>query len=369
MASIDYHNLLFQIRLNLIPRIGCINAKKLVSYIGSVEAIFEEKKKVLLKIPGIGEHTAQSIVSSKNIARAEQEIEFVSKNKIQPLFYLNDDYPARLKYCEDGPLLIYCKGNMNLNHTKVVSIVGTRNATDYGKKVCQELIEGLGRHDCLVVSGLAYGIDICAHMAALNNKVSTVGVVAHGLDRIYPRIHENVADKMLEQGGLITEFMSETNPDRENFPKRNRIIAGLADAVIVIESGPRGGSLITADIANSYDREVLAYPGKSTDKMSTGCNWLIKRSLAASMENIADLELLMQWEKESKKVKPKPRINVKLSEEERVLVDLIKEKGKYHIDELTIDSKIAMNKTSALLINLEFSGVVKSLPGRMYVLN
>ncbi|NQY67470.1 MAG: DNA-protecting protein DprA [Flavobacteriales bacterium] len=369
MASLDYHSLLFQIRLSLIPRIGSLNAKKLVSYLGSTEAVFHETKKSLVKIPGIGDHTANSIISAKGIKRAEQEIEFISKNEIKPLFYLDDDYPYRLKNCDDGPILLFYKGKMDLNKSKMISIVGTRNATSEGKKSCEELIENLTKHNCSVTSGLAYGVDICAHKACVKNKLETIGVVAHGLDRLYPNAHKNTAEKMLENGGIITEFLSTTNPDRENFPKRNRIIAGLTDATIVIESGPRGGSLITADIANSYDREVFAYPGKSTDEMSTGCNWLIKKHQAFLMEDIRDLEFTMQWEAENPLTNNEIEIPYNPSEEEMHLLTIIKKEKKIHIDDLVMRSGFAMSTISSILLNLEFAGQVIHLPGKIYTTN
>jgi DNA processing protein len=250
MSSTD-EILKYRIALTLLPGVGAVNAKTLVSYCGSVEAVFKQKKSLLEKIPNIGPLTSESILKQDVFDRAEKEIAFIHKNKITPLFYLDAEYPSRLKNCDDSPALLYFKGNADLNVQKVIAIVGTRNSTQYGKRVCENLIEGFAAFNITVISGLAYGIDITAHKLALKNNLPTVGVLAHGLDRIYPGIHSDTAEKMLDNGGLITEFMSETKPYRENFPSRNRIVAGMVDAVIVVESALKGGALITAEIANS----------------------------------------------------------------------------------------------------------------------
>ncbi|MCE3228934.1 MAG: protecting protein DprA, partial [Bacteroidetes bacterium] len=255
--KIDFEELQFQIGLTLIDGIGDVHAKSLLAWCGSSRAVFEQKKQHLLKIPGIGEYTAKSIVKSKDVlVRAEEEVEFIRKYKIKPLFFTDEDYPSRLKYCGDSPIL------------------------DYGKEKTRELIEELKSTNALIVSGLAYGVDIWAHKAALDEDLETVGVLAHGLDRIYPQIHDKIAKKMLSQGGLLTDFMSGTNPDAVNFPKRNRIVAGMCDALVVVESKRQGGSLITATIANSYNKDVFAFPGRAGDVLAEGCNGLIKQNRA-----------------------------------------------------------------------------------------
>jgi len=360
----------YKIGLSLIPGVGDVVAKKLIAYCGSVEAVFNEKKSGLLKVPGVGTLLANAILSQKVLHRAEKEIAFIQKNNIQPLFYLDKNYPKRLKYCDDGPVMLYCKGQMDLNAQKIVSIVGTRQASDYGKKICAKIVEELVTHNVLVVSGLAYGIDICAHKAALKNNLQTIGVVAHGLDRVYPSLHTSVAEKMQDNGGLVTEFLSKTNPDRENFPQRNRIIAGLADAVIVVETGMRGGALITAEIANSYSRDVFAVPGRLNDPYSEGCNWFIKINKAALLQSVKDLEYLMGWEKkEGKKQSRQKKMFVELNPDEKVLINLLNDNGSLAIDLLCLKSKMSTSKVSSMLLNLEFSGVVKCLPGNVYQLN
>jgi len=288
----------YQIGIGLIPKIGPAHAKKLIAYTGSAEAVFHEKSSALEKIPGIGSLLAEQITSANVLGRAEDEIKFILDNHIEYLFYLDENFPYRLKECEDGPILFFFKGKLDFNARKVISIVGTRRPTAYGKLMVKELIHGLEElgHNPLIVSGLAFGIDIQAHKYSLECNFPTIGVLAHGLDRIYPAEHKEAARQMIQHGAVLTEFLSFTNPDPQNFVKRNRIIAGLSDATIVIESGPKGGSLITADIANSYNRDVFAFPGRAKDEMSLGCNALIQENKAMMLRNAADFELAMGWQ-------------------------------------------------------------------------
>jgi DNA processing protein len=363
-------NLKYKIALTLIPNIGDILAKRLVAYCGSPQAVFEEKKSSLEKIPGIGESYAGAVINQSVFNRAEEEIRFIEKNNITPLFYLDSNYPKRLTHCEDSPIMLYYKGNADLNATKVISIVGTREATEYGKKLCEKLIADLAVHNVLIVSGLAYGIDICAHKAALDHSLPTVCTLAHGLDRIYPAVHQSTAQKMLENGGWLTDFTSNTTPDRENFPRRNRIVAGISDATIVIESKKSGGSLITADIANSYNRDVFAFPGRIDDVCSEGCNNLIKQNKAALIQSAADLVYILGWEQSKKTKAPQQKqLFIELSQDEELLVNALKGKDSVTIDDLCFASRLPMSKVSALLLTLEFSGIVRSFPGKAYGLN
>jgi DNA processing protein len=363
-------NLKYKIALTLIPNIGDILAKRLVAYCGSVEGVFKEKKFALEKIPGIGTAYAKQVIDHSIFDRAEEEIKFMEKNNITPVFYLDEIYPKRLTHCEDSPVMLYFKGDANLNSEKIISIVGTREATDYGRSQCEKLIKDLAEYNPLIISGLAYGIDVCAHKAAMDNNLKTIGVFAHGLDKVYPALHRNIAEKMVEQGGLLTDFKSKTIPDRENFPRRNRIVAGMADATIVIESKKDGGSLITADIANSYSRDVFAFPGKVGDATSEGCNNIIKQNKAALLQSAADIIYIMGWEQKKKKNAPQQRqLFIDLNPEEEILINLIKEKNSVNIDDLSLLAKMPMSKVSSLLLTLEFSGIVKSLPGKMYRLN
>ena len=363
-------SLKYKIGITLIPSIGDVLAKRLVAYCGSAEGVFKEKKVLLEKIPGIGTINVKPIINHNVFERAEEEIKFIEKNSITPIFYLDDNYPKRLLHCEDGPVMLYFKGNTNLNAEKMISIVGTRDATEYGKKICEKLISDLAPFNVTIVSGLAYGIDICAHKAALENNLPTICTLAHGLDRIYPSTHSTVANKILENGGWLTDFKSNTNPDAENFVKRNRIVAGMSDATIVVESKINGGSLITAELANGYNRDVFAFPGRADDICSLGCNAFIKQNKAALMQSSADLITALGWADTNNKSLPKQhKLFVELNEDEEKLVTIIKEKTSITIDDLCLQCKIPMSKVSAMLLTLEFSGVVKSLPGKMYRMN
>lgn len=365
------NNLIYKIGIGLIPGIGDINAKKLVAWSGSVEAVFLEKKKNLLKIPGIGEVLADNILNQDILSRAEKEIDFLNRFKIKHCFYLDDDYPARLKNCEDSPTNLFYRGEIDFNRPKVISIVGTRNATNYGKECCNKLIEDLRNrnHHVLIVSGLAYGIDICAHRAALKNGLDTVAVLGHGLSTLYPALHRATAAEISNHGALVTDFLSDTPPQRNNFVKRNRIIAGLADTTIVVESGIKGGALITADIAFSYNRDVMAFPGRIDDVYSRGCNWLIRSNKAALIERIEDLEYLLGWETTTKSTENKQtELFVELTEDEKRIVDILKSHGELPIDLISIHTQIPVSKISVHLLNIELAGLVRSLPGKVYKL-
>ena len=359
--------LFYQLCLNFLPHIGDILAKRLVAHCGGVEAVFVEHKRALLKVPGIGLAAANAISKRDVFERAEKEMRFIEREGIIPIFYLDEKYPYRLEQAEDSPILLFFKGNASLNHQKVISVVGTRQADDCGKNLCDQLIHDLAAQDVQIISGMAYGIDICAHRAAIKNKLPTIAVFAHGLDRIYPSMHRSTAIKMLEQGAWLTDFPSDTIPDRENFPKRNRIVAGMADATIVIQSQKSGGSLITADIANSYNRDVFAFPGAIGDGNFAGCNQLIKNNKAALIESAKDVIQFLQWDVKNKKRKIiQTNLFHSLNEEERKIVQVLKDKGKTAVDDLCIYTKISIHTISGVLLNLEFAGIVKSLPGKVY---
>ena len=275
------NDLLYQIALTLVPNIGDVHAKILATHFGDASSIFNAKKKELESIEGIGTVRASAIKSFNNFASCEKEMEFIEQYKITPLFITDKDYPKRLLNCYDSPALLFYKGNTDLNISKIISVVGTRNNNDYGKAACEKLIDDLSNENILIVSGLAFGIDTIAHKTAVKNNLPTIGVLAHGLDRIYPPQNKTLAKQMVENGGLLTEFLSNTIPDKQNFPKRNRIVAGMCDAVIVIESSKKGGSLITAELGNSYNKDVFAIPGRIYDSKSEGCNYLIKNNKAS----------------------------------------------------------------------------------------
>ena len=367
--------LLYVLALRQIPGIGDVLAKNLMAYCGSAQAVFQAKKSELLKIPQIGEYAVNLIWQHRSdleiFKRAEEEIGFIEKHQIQPLLYTQAAYPNKLKYCHDAPIVLFYKGNADLNKEKIVAVIGTRNATDYGRSQTEKFIAGLSAENILIISGLAYGIDICAHRAALDQKMNTVAVLGHGLNTLYPAVHAGTAKKMLHQGGLISEFMSQTKPDKENFPKRNRIVAGMSDAVVVIESKQSGGALITAEIAHSYNRDVFAFPGRAEEEFSAGCNMLIKRNKAALVENAADLLFAMGWEETNNKTAKNKQLilPISLSAEETAIMDLLKEIQTLHIDEICLRLRLTPGKASGLLLQLEFGNLVKSLPGKRYTLN
>jgi DNA processing protein len=362
------NDILFRIALSLIPGVGSILARNLVAYAGSVEGVFSQSFQSLVKIPGIGVVNARRIKKKEIFEQAERELEFIHKYEISVHFYTDRNYPRRLKNCVDAPVILYSKGNMNLDEQRVVSIVGTRNATNYGKIVCEQLIRGFSERDypVLVVSGLAYGIDVHAHKSALRFNIPTVGVVGHGLDRIYPSLHTVTARKMLESGGLVSDFPSETKIEPANFIRRNRIIAGLADATIVIESAEKGGSLITADIASSYNRDVFAFPGRADDAYSRGCNRLIRLNGADLIEGIDDLEFFMGWETGKKEKIVQSTLFADLTADETKVVDLLQSQGELFIDQISGELGMPTSKVSALLLNMEFKNLLVALPGKMY---
>lgn len=361
--------LLYQIALTLMPGVGDTTAKKLIAYTGSAEAVFKQKKKHLLAIPDIGPKTADLITTEDVMARAEEELAFIEKNNINPIFYLDSNYPKRLRECEDGPILLYTQGNTNFNNNRVLSIVGTRKPTPYGTKLTEQIVETLAQTNCLIVSGLAFGIDITSHKAALKHSLQTVGIVAHGLDMLYPAGHAKYLKKMLDNGGIATDFTSGTFPDRMFFPRRNRIIAGLADATLVIEAAEKSGTLITAELAHGYNRDVLALPGNVDSEYSKGCNKLIKENKASLITSGEDIIKLLDWEDSDGTAKTvQPTLFVDLSADEQTLVDILRIAKTMPIDEIGFKANFPPSKCSSLLFTLEFKGVVKALPGKVYQL-
>lgn len=360
-------HILYYLALQSAEGIGDINAKKLIANCGSAEAVFKEKIKNLGKIDGIGLKIINGLKNARQMHAAEAELNFINKNDIQVSTFMDDNYPERLKHCIDGPIVLFQKGKINLKKQRIISVVGTRMITNYGKSFLKEFIADLKKYNPVIISGLAYGIDVFAHQQAMENNLQTIGVLAHGLDVVYPKIHQNEAKKMQENGGLITEFWSNTNPDRENFVKRNRIVAGLSEATIVVESAFRGGSLITADIANSYNRDVFAVPGRVTDQFSKGCNQLIKSNKAALITSIKDLEYILNWETKDKKPKAiQKQLFIELQTDEQKIYDYLLKEGKQSLDLIALYCEFPIQKTVTVLFNLEMKGVVKPLPGKLY---
>lgn len=364
--ALNRDEVFYQLALSQVERVGLMSAKKMVKHFGSARKVFDTSLRDLLQVPGLRDGQAAQIKSFKGFDAIEKEFDFAEKQGIRVLSFQDDAYPSRLKHCVDAPIVLFFKGDADLSANHMISIVGTRRVTEYGKKVCRELVESLIPHNVTVVSGLAYGIDIEAHKACIDISLPTIGVMAHGHDRIYPNSHTRHATAMLDNGGLISEFCTGTVPDRENFPKRNRIVAGMTDATIVIESGIVGGSIITANLANGYSRDVFAIPGRVGDSQSAGCNLLIKSHRAALLESVKDLEYIMGWQKASQAQAIQKKIFVELSPGEDQIFTFLGKNGQTQIDELCLAIEMPMSATMVHLLNLELNGMVRSLPGKVY---
>ena len=360
--------LYYQIALTFIPNVGDITSKSLLAYCGSAEKVFSTPKSKLLKVPDVGEKTSSSILSKSFFDRVDEECKFIEKYKIKTYFFTDKEYPTRLKECVDSPILLYYKGTADLNTAKIVSIVGTRNATEYGKYFIKKLCEDLSSQNILVVSGLAYGIDTYAHKYAVENQMTTVGVLAHGLQTIYPAQNKSLAKQMLENGGLLTEFSSQHTMLPSNFPMRNRIVAGMCDALVVVESASKGGALITANIANSYNKDVLALPGNYDQKSSAGCNFLLKTHKASVIENANDLLQLMGWNEVSIQPKKQKELLLDLNPKEKKIIDLLREIDNVEIDVMLKKLQSSTSELATSLLELELRGLILSLPGKRYKL-
>ena len=351
-----------------IEGVGDIMAKKLINHCGSAEKVFQAKPSFLKNIDGVGKVLIENLKKASAFDLAKKEMQFLKSNSIFCCSYLDETYPDRLKYCIDGPILLFSKGNINWNNKKIISIVGTRQVTSYGADFCKKLIQDLAPLNPIIVSGFAYGVDIVAHQAALENNLQTIAVLAHGLNQMYPKSHKKYVTKMEQNGGFLTEFWSTSNPDKENFVKRNRIVAGISEATIVIESAEKGGSLITALLANDYNRDVFAVPGRATDKYSHGCNNLIKTQRAHLLTSAADLIYILNWEIQSNTVKPsiQKQLFVSLDEIEQKMYDYLLANGKTEIDQIALECDYPVFKTSSVLINMELKGVIRPLPGKLF---
>lgn len=355
------------LRLQKAPNIGDINAKKLLEKCGSAQGIFKERKTVLQKIDGIGIAKLSGLFDAIHLEEAEQELQFIQKNGIEVSFFKDEDYPKYLKHCIDGPILLFKRGNIDLQEKKAISIVGTRNITSYGIAFIEQFIEEIAPLNPIIVSGFAYGVDIAAQRMAMEHNLQTIGCLAHGLNQIYPKVHKRYVSKIEKNGGFFTEFWSTSNPDRENFLKRNRIIAGMTEATVVVESAAKGGSLVTADIAGSYNREVFAVPGRSSDKFSIGCNNLIKQQKAHMLTSVADLVYILGWKLQEKTKKPiQNELFVELDETEKSIYEYLQLNGKQLLDTVALECKLPIFKVSSTLLNMEMKGVVRPLPGKLF---
>lgn len=359
--------LIAALRLQRVPNIGDITAKKLISHCGSPSAVFGDKRQHLLKIEGIGPLTLKGLYDTVHIEEAEAEIAFIKKHGIEVHYFMDDAYPQYLKHCIDAPILLFAKGTIDLLGKKIISVVGTRNITSYGQAFCEALIEQLAPLDPIIVSGFAYGVDIAVQRAAMEKGLQTIGCLAHGLNQIYPKAHAKYVSAVERNGGFVTEFWSDSNPDRENFLKRNRIIAGMAEATVVIESAEKGGSLVTADIANSYNRDVFAVPGRSSDKFSVGCNNLIKQQKAHMLTSAADLVYMLGWKLEEKPTKQaQKQLFVELDDTEQAIYSFLQSNGKQLLDTVALECQLPIFKASSTLLNMEMKGVVRPLPGKLF---
>ncbi len=364
MTDTELFNTLALLR---VEGVGDIMAKKLISHCGSAEEVLKAKKSKITSIDGVGEIAWQNLQNKEVYKLAEAEMKFIQEEGIKASYFMDADYPEKLKHCIDGPVILFNSGNINLEGRKIISIVGTRQITSYGADFCRKLIEDLAPLNPVIVSGFAYGVDITAHQAALDNNLQTIGVLAHGLNQIYPKVHKKYMAKMEENGGFMTEFWSTSNPDRENFLKRNRIIAGMAEATVVIESADKGGSLATANLANDYNRDVFAVPGRITDKYSQGCNNLIKSQRANLLTSAADLIYMLNWELEEKKHKPvQKQLFVSLDGDEQKVYDYLQKNGKELMDVIALECELPVFKISSLLLNMELKGVIRPLPGKLF---
>jgi DNA processing protein len=359
--------LLYRVALTKIPKVGAITAKNLISHCGSAEDVFKASKKELLLIPNIGPSVADNILKQDVLKWAEKELLFIEKNDIKVLCYSDKDYPERLKTIYDSPALLYYKGNADLNHGRTLGIVGTRKPSTYAARVCEDITEGLKEYNPLIISGLAYGVDITAHRRCLDVNIPTVGVMGHGLQRMYPNEHREAAREMVENGGLLTEYPSDQDPDREHFPMRNRIIAGLSDVLIVIETGMHGGSMISANVALDYGRELCAVPGRAGDKNAAGCNNLIRQHKATLIESAEDIATLMLWRNLDETKVVQSQMFVQLTDNQQLIVNVMQQsEGGVTIDTLAYQTKLTQSVTASLLLELEFKGVVRALPGKRF---
>ncbi|MDB9927545.1 DNA-processing protein DprA [Flavobacteriaceae bacterium] len=357
------------LRLQKTPSIGDILAKKLIATVGSAADIFKEKNYILQKINGIGSYAIQNLLDDSNQQLAEKEFQYIKKHKIEYSYFLDKDYPLNLQHCIDAPILFFKDGTIDFSNEKIISIVGTRTMTNYGSSFCEKLIDELAVYNPIIVSGFAYGVDICAHKAAMKNNLQTIAVLAHGLEQIYPKVHKKYIHKVNQHGGFITEFFHNEAPQRENFLRRNRIVAGISKATIVVESASKGGSLVTADIANSYDRDVFAVPGRINDRMSEGCNDLIYRNKAHLLQSSEDIVKMLNWDISKTTTPEQTRLFVELTDVEQKIVDFLQQKEQELLDVIALETHIPVYQLATILLQLELKNVVKPLPGKMFKLS
>jgi len=361
-------NLTYKIALSRIPGVGNIIARHLLTHCGNAKGVFESSKKALMCIPNIGEYIADQVINSDAHSLANKEINHLNANPhIKVIFYSDDEYPNRLRHFESVPLLLYKDGSANLNANRTVAIIGTRKASEYGKIQCEKIIEGLQKYGVQIISGLAYGIDVCAHRKAVDIGIENIAVLGSGIDRIYPETHFNLAQKINKNGAILSQFPFETGPNRENFPVRNYVVAALSDVVVVVQSKKSGGSMITAHYSNDMNKDVFALPGRTSDILSEGCNDLIKQHKAHLLQSAEDIAYIMRWEHQEI-LNAQLKIFEKLDPLQKSIVDLLKEKESVDIDTFHALLETPLSRLSSELLDLEFKGIVKSLPGKRYIM-
>jgi DNA processing protein len=365
---LNEEKLLAILRLQKCKAVGDILAKKLIVNVGDVAQVFKEKTSHLSKINGIGKHVLRNLFASENIALARQELRYIQDNAISYSYFLEDNYPINLQHCVDSPILLFQDGAVDFANEKIISIVGTRNMSSYGRDFCTKLVADLAQYNPIIVSGFAYGVDICAHKAAVKNNLQTIAVLAHGFEQIYPKVHKKYMQQVNENGGFLTEFWHNEMPLRENFLKRNRIVAGISKATIIIESAEKGGSLVTADIANSYDKDVFAVPGRTTDMYSKGCNNLIKNNAAFLLNSAKEIVSVLNWDLKETPKSIQKQLFLELNENEQKIYDLLHDKGQQMLDVISLECNIPMYKLASILLQMELKGVSKPLPGKMFEL-
>ena len=359
----------FLISLTRVPQVGCVHARTLIHQFGSAEAVFRSSIQALEKIEGIGKIRARSIKNFRDFSGSEKEILFLQRYGIRALTQQDEDYPQRLLPAYDAPVLLFYKGSSGLNPKRSISVIGTRRNSEYGKQLTEKLIQDLAPYEVMIISGLAFGIDAIAHRQALKQGLPTLAVLAHGLASLYPPEHSQLSRQILKQGGLLTEYTSNVKADKHHFPIRNRIVASISDCTLVMETAVKGGSMITADLANGYHKEVFAFPGRATDFKSAGCNWLIRNHQACLLENAQDLVRLMGWEeKKQLPLKNQGDLFAGLSETEQRIMDLLKERGQMHIDVINSTTGFPINMNAGALLELEMKDLICSVPGRIYKL-
>jgi len=362
----DDDSLLYKLALHTIPGIGAVSVRQLVGYLGGIREVFEAGTQELLRVPGIAEGRVRMLRQPGVLRKAESILKQMDAMNISMVFYLDAEYPDRLRHHADSPIVLFTKGEVDLNPDRTVAIVGTRKPSEYGKSACRQLVEDLQPFKASILSGLAYGIDAVAHTTAVASSIPTLGILGSGIDRLYPSMHRQLANRMCRNGGLVSEFVPGTKPDRENFPKRNRIIAAMADIVIVVESGKKGGSIITAEYANNYSKDVFAVPGRISDEKSEGCHLLIKSHKAHLLESVKDIRYIARWEKRTGQAEL--HFDPDLSDKGKAILAIISKNGPVGIETIYLESGVKLTALPVMLLNLEIAGLIRSIPGKKYIL-